>query len=72
MEWTASILEGAAKESVFAAANNISQRTVARYRNQPDGLPFFIWGGEIYIPLEDAKVWLRSRVKRPNSRRRAA
>lgn len=72
METTANILDGAAKEAVFAEANDISQRTVARYRNQPDGLPFFVWAGEIYIPLQDAKAWLRSRVKRPNARRRAA
>jgi hypothetical protein len=72
MESTTSILDGAAKEADFAQANNVSQRTVARYRNQSDGLPFFVWGGEVYIPLADAKEWLRSRVKRLNTRRRAA
>jgi len=71
MESMANILDGAARESDFAKANNVSPRTVARYRSQPDGLPFFMWGGEVFIPLREAKEWLQARVKRPNARRRA-
>lgn len=72
MDNTASILAGSAPEAKFAADNDISQRTVARYRNQPDGLPYFEFGGKIYIPLGEARTWLAAKVKRPNPRRKAA
>jgi hypothetical protein len=68
-----SILEGYQHEAVFASANKISQRTVARYRNEADGLPFVEFGGRVFIPIAEAKAWLQARVKRPNpSRRKAA
>jgi hypothetical protein len=67
-----SILDGSQPEKEFAQANNASQRTIARYRNQPDGLPYFEWCGRIYIPVEEARRWLESRVHRPNRRRVAA
>jgi hypothetical protein len=68
-----SILDGYQHEAVFAHANKISQRTVARYRNETDGLPHVEFGGKIYIPVAEAKAWLQARVKRPNpSRRKAA
>ncbi len=72
MDTTVNILEGYVLESQFAAGARISPRTSARYRNQPDGLPFLEFGGKIYIPLEGAREWVQSRVKHPNARRRAA
>jgi hypothetical protein len=71
-EKTANILEGYVEESRFASDNGICLRTSARYRSLPDGLPFLPWGGKILIPIEVAKEWLRSRVKRRNATRRAA
>jgi hypothetical protein len=70
MDNTASILSGAAPEAKFASDNGISQRTVARYRNQTDGLPYFEFGGRVFIPIEEARAWLQARVKRPNPSRR--
>jgi hypothetical protein len=67
-----SILAGYIREDVFVADAEISKRTSARYRSQADGLPFLEFGGRIYIPIEPAREWLRSRVKRPNQRRKAA
>lgn len=69
---TTSILDGYMLESTFAANAKVSPRTIARYRNQPDGLPYVEFGGRIYIPIADARAWLSGRVKRPNQRRKAA
>lgn len=72
MDSSANILEGSEPEAAFAAANKISQRTSARYRNQPNGMPWFEWGGRVYIPIEPAREWLKARIRRPNPRRKAA
>ena len=50
-----SILAGYIREDKFATAANISLRTSARYRGQPDGLPFLEFGGRIYIPIDAAR-----------------
>ncbi|MDA9465329.1 hypothetical protein [Bradyrhizobium sp. CCBAU 53415] len=64
-----SILAGYITEAEFAASADITTRTVCRYRNQPDGLPFLKLGGKVLIPVEDARAWLRARVVHPNARR---
>ncbi|MVT71069.1 hypothetical protein GPL21_39185 [Bradyrhizobium pachyrhizi] len=69
---SANILDGFVEEVRFAADNGISTRTLFRYRNSQDGLPFAEFGGRIYIPLNEAKAWLNNRIKRPNQRRRGA
>ena len=56
-------------EAKFAEANGIHQRTAARYRNEPDGLPFVEFGGRIYIHLPRAREWLEARVRHLNPRR---
>jgi hypothetical protein len=67
----ASILTGCVKESVFCEKNGpISRRTGARYRNQPDGLPYIMWGGEVWIPIYEGREWLKRRIRRPNPRRK--
>jgi hypothetical protein len=63
------ILAGYIRDDEFAKSVKISRKTSARYRGQPDGLPFMEFGGRIYIPIEAAREWLRSRVKHPNPRR---
>lgn len=65
---TTSILDGYVKESVFAAANNISHRTSARYRLM--GMPYLVWGGEIYVNVDGARGWLLSRTRQRNQPRR--
>jgi hypothetical protein len=64
-----SILDGFAKETDFAAANNISTKTCARYRMA--GLPHLVWGGCVYINLNAARDWLLARTQRRNTRRTA-
>jgi hypothetical protein len=61
-----SILEGFTTEAEFAHANNVHLRTIKRYRDEKDGLPFLIWGGRVYIPTEHARAWLMKRIRRPN------
>jgi hypothetical protein len=38
-------------EPEWSARHNISPRTTARYRQLPNGLPFLVFGGRIYIPI---------------------
>ncbi len=72
MNDSASVLAGFVDEMTFAAEARISQRTSARYRKQPDGLPYVEFGGRTYIPLAEAREWLEAKIKRPNHRRRAS
>jgi len=57
---------------VFARKIDRSTRTVSRMIAQPDGLPHLRLGRETYIPVDEGRAWLASRVKRPNPRRRSA
>jgi hypothetical protein len=67
----ADILSGYAEQSRFASANRLSTRTVARYRNRPNGLPWVEFGGRVFIPIAEACDWLKGQVRRPNIRRRS-
>jgi hypothetical protein len=67
----ADILAGYSDQEEFSRVNNISPRTIARYRNQVDGLPWVTFGGRVFIPLAEAAEWLRSQIRRPNKRRAA-
>jgi hypothetical protein len=53
-------------ETEWSTRHNISQRTTARYRQLPSGLPFLVFGGRIYIPNREGDEWIRSRIRRPN------
>jgi hypothetical protein len=58
-------------EAEFAVEIDVCQRTVARYRGEPNGLPFVELGGRIYIHIPSARDWLAGRLKRNNPRRAA-
>ena len=64
----ANILDGYVLEDEFARDNKISKRTVAEYRKQPNGLPFAVWAGRIYIPVDRARGYLAARIRHPNPR----
>lgn len=49
-----------------------SERTIARYENQPDGLPSVTIGGRKYYRIAAVRDWLTKRERRPNKRRVAA
>jgi hypothetical protein len=54
----------------FANMVGKTRRTLSRWINQPDGLPYLRLGREIHVPLAHARDWLASRIRRPNPRRR--
>ena len=44
-------------------------RTVRRWLDQPDGLPFTRIGNRILIHVPTAREWIFSRMRKPNPRR---
>jgi hypothetical protein len=56
----------------FAAQAKRHPRTVRRWMNGPDGLPYARIGNRLLIHVPSAREWLLSRVRRPNQRRVAA
>jgi hypothetical protein len=57
-------------EETWAPKHGITRRTSFRYRNEPNGLPFLIWGQQVYIPKKEGAEYIRSRIKRRNPRGR--
>jgi hypothetical protein len=52
------ILDDFVPEGDFATEIGVGKRTIGRYRKQPDGLPFAMIGGRIFIcknPTRDAR-----------------
>lgn len=43
-------------------------RTVRRWMNEPDGLPYTRIGNKILIHIPTARQWLMSRMRHPNPR----
>jgi hypothetical protein len=57
----------------FAAQVDRHVRTVRRWLDQPDGLPYTRLGNRILIHVPTAREWmLGSQMRRPNPRRTAA
>jgi hypothetical protein len=57
------------RETEWASVHGISQRTSKRYRELPNGLPFLIFGGCIWIPRREGAAWIANRIQRRNPRR---
>ena len=53
----------------FAAEVKRDPRTVRRWLNQPDGLPYTRLGNRILIHIPTARKWMLDRIHRPNPRR---
>jgi hypothetical protein len=53
----------------FAAEVERDPRTVRRWMNAPDGLPYTRMGNRILVHIPTARDWLLSRMRRPNPRR---
>lgn len=53
----------------FAAEVDRDPRTVRRWINQPDGLPYTRLGNRLLIHIPTAREWLHSRMQYPNQRR---
>ncbi len=54
---------------VFARQVGRHPRTVQRWMNKPDGLPFATLGNRTFIHIPTARTWMLSRMRRPNPRR---
>lgn len=50
----------------------VTPRTIMRWQNQPDGLPYTELGGRILYRRQTVLAWIESHERRPNQRRRAA
>jgi hypothetical protein len=69
---TQHFLDGFQPERDFAKECGVAQRTVARYRKEPNGLPWLNFGGKIFIEIEGGKQWLRRRLRQSNPTRQRA
>jgi hypothetical protein len=56
----------------FARGLNRHPRTVRRWMNEPNGLPYTWMGKTTIIHVPTARAWLLSRMRRPNPRRAGA
>lgn len=67
------ILEGYVDEETLATATGRSTRTIKRWRNEPDGLPYVKLGCRVYFNVESTKRWIAAKETQRNpSRRRGA
>lgn len=48
----------------------VNPRTVMRWQNLPDGLPYLELGGRILYRRQSVMDWIASKERRPNARRR--
>jgi hypothetical protein len=58
------------RETEWAPGHGISKRTSKRYRELPNGLPFLVFGGCIWIPRREGAAWIANRIQRRNPPRR--
>lgn len=47
-----------------------STRTIRRYMDAPDGLPYAVIGGRVRLHRPTTREWIMGRLKRPNPTRR--
>jgi hypothetical protein len=66
------ILEGYARPEDFGRENRVSTKTLAKYRKQPDGLPYVMFANKVWIPVDRAREWLERRIKNPNPTKKRA
>ena len=66
------ILSDYAEIEAFAAEVERSPRTVIRWMDAPNGLPFTKLGNRRLIHIPSARDWMLGRIRRPNPRRRGA
>ena len=56
-------------EEIWAPKKKITRRTSKRYRDEPDGLPYLLWGNRVWIHKPGGEDFIRRRIKYPNRRR---
>jgi hypothetical protein len=63
------LLDDFADLEPFAREVNRNHRTVRRWMNQPDGLPYTRIGNRILIHIPTARDWIFKRMRKPAARR---
>jgi hypothetical protein len=66
------ILSDYAEIEAFAEEVKRAPRTVIRWMDEPNGLPFTKLGNRRLIHIPSARDWMLARIRRPNPRRRNA
>jgi hypothetical protein len=60
------LLDGYLDIEPFAAEVDRHPRSVRRWTQKPNGLPFVKIGSRVLIHVETAKAWIYSRMQHPN------
>jgi hypothetical protein len=69
MSDTPNLLEDYIDLEPFAAQVDRDPRTVRRWMDTPDGLPYTRIGNRILIHVPTAREWIFGRMRKPNARR---
>jgi hypothetical protein len=56
----------------FAQQVDRNPRTVRRWMNEPDGLPYSRIGNRVLLHVPTAREWILKRMRQPNPRRALA
>ena len=67
-----SLLDGYLTRDQLAGELNVTTRTLWRWQNEPDGLPYTRIGNQLFYRVESVRNWIASRETKPNPRRRSA
>lgn len=64
-----SLLQDYLTRDELAQELKVAARTVARWQDLPDGLPYTEMGGRVLYRRQSVLSWLESRERHPNQRR---
>jgi hypothetical protein len=67
---TNNLLDGYIDIDAFAVQAKRDQRTIRRWMNEPDGLPYTSMGNRILIHVPTARLWLEARMQNPVKKKR--
>ncbi|TGT42627.1 helix-turn-helix domain-containing protein [Mesorhizobium sp. M8A.F.Ca.ET.165.01.1.1] len=67
-----SILDDYLDRPSLAAELKVSERTLIRWQNQPDGIPYVELGGRILYRVSSIRAWIEGKECRPNPRKARA
>ena len=67
-----SLLDDYMTRDELAAELRVTPRTIIRWQDQADGMPYVEMGGRVLYRRQSILAWIESRERRPNQRRRAA
>jgi hypothetical protein len=65
-------LRGYLTKAALSKEFGVSERTIDRWRNQPNGIPYTTAGATVLFNVVSVRKWLAKRERYPNRRRAAA